>query len=104
MSSIYGICRFWVLHITAINMPTKPWEELHQAVSETHPQLILLPHKVFDDTLYYSQQPITFVKEFNYDDVAQIYMESLEENINEIYKKFKIQKDDNDQARSIGLW
>ena len=31
----------------AINMPTKPYEELHQSVSETHPQHILLPHKVF---------------------------------------------------------
>ena len=39
-------------------MPAKPREELHQVVSETHPQLILLPHKVFEKTLY-SQQPIT---------------------------------------------
>ena len=34
-------------HTAAVNMPTKPWQELHQAVSETHPQRILLPHKVF---------------------------------------------------------
>ena len=72
-------------------MPTKPWEELHQAVSETHPQRILLPHKVFDDTLYF-QEPVTFVKEFNDDDVAQIFTETLEKNIKEIYKKFKFPK------------
>ena len=79
------------LHTTAVTMPTKPWEELHQAVSETHPQRILLPHKVFDDILY-SQQPVTFVKEFNDDDVAQIFMDTLEKNIKEIYKKFKFPK------------
>ena len=47
--------------------------------------------KCIDDTLY-SQQPITFVKEFNDDDVAQIFMDTLEENIKEIYKKFKFTK------------
>ena len=47
--------------------------------------------KCFDDTLY-SQQPVTFVKEFNDDDVAQIFMETLEKNIKEIYKKFKFPK------------
>ena len=72
-------------------MPTKPLEQLHQAVSETHPQRILLPHKVFDDTLY-SQQPVTFVKEFNDDDVAQIFIDKLEKNIKEIYDRFKFHK------------
>ena len=42
--------------------------------------------KCFDDTLY-SQQPVTFVKEFN-DDVAQIFY-TLEKNIKEIYDKLK---------------
>ena len=37
----------------------------------------------FDDTLY-SQQPVTFVKEFNDDDVAQIFIDTLEKNIKEI--------------------
>ena len=41
--------------------------------------------KCFDDTLY-SQQPVTFVKEFS-DDVAQIFMDTLEKNIKDIYKK-----------------
>ena len=47
--------------------------------------------KCFDDTLY-SQQPVTFVKEFNDDDVAQIFINTLEKNIKEIYKKFKFPK------------
>ena len=47
--------------------------------------------KCFDDTLY-SEQPVTFVKEFNDDDVAQIFIDTLEKNIKEIYKKFKFQK------------
>ena len=69
-------------------MSTKPWQELHQKVSETHPQRILLPHKVFNDTLYY-QEPVNFVKEHNDDDVAQIFIDTLEKNIKDIYKKFK---------------
>ena len=43
--------------------------------------------KCFDDTLY-SQQPVTFVKEFNDDDVTQIFIDTPENNIKEIYKKF----------------
>ena len=42
--------------------------------------------KCFDDTLY-SHQPVTFVKELNDDDVAQIFMDKLERNIKEIYTK-----------------
>ena len=44
--------------------------------------------KCFDDTLY-SQEPVTFVKEFNDDDVAQIFTDTLEKNIRPIYKTFK---------------
>ena len=47
--------------------------------------------KCFDDTLY-TQEPVTFVKEFNDDDVAQIFIDTLEKNIKEIYKKFKFPK------------
>ena len=47
--------------------------------------------KRFDDTLY-SQQPGTFVKEFNDDYVSQIFIDTLEKNIKEIYTKFKFQK------------
>ena len=41
--------------------------------------------KCSDDTLY-SQQPVTFVKEFSDGDVAQISMYTLEKDIKEIYK------------------
>ena len=44
-----------------------------------------------DDTLY-SQQSVTLVKEFNDDDVAQIFIDTLEENIKENYKKCKFSK------------
>ena len=47
--------------------------------------------KCFDDTLY-SQQSVTFVKKFNNDDVAQVFIDTLEKNIREIYKKFKFPK------------
>ena len=46
---------------------------------------------MFDDTLY-SQQPVTFVTEFNDVDVAQIFIDTLEKNIKEFYKKFKFPK------------
>ena len=48
--------------------------------------------KCFDDTLY-SQQPVTFVKEFSDDDVAPIFMNTFEKNIKDIYKKLKFPKD-----------
>ena len=47
--------------------------------------------KCFDD-IFYSQKPITFVKEINDDDVGQIFIDTLEKNIKEIYKKFKCPK------------
>ena len=46
----------------------------------------------FDDTLN-SQKSDTFVKEFSDDDVAEIFMDTLEKNIKEIYKKYNFQKD-----------
>ena len=72
-------------------MSTKPLQELHQTVSETHPQRICYNIMCFDDTLY-SQEPVTFVKEHNDDDSAQIFIDTLEKNINDIYKKFKFSK------------
>ena len=47
--------------------------------------------KCFDDTLY-SQEPVTVVKEFSDDDVAQIFIDKLEKNIKDIYYKFKFSK------------
>ena len=47
--------------------------------------------KCFDDKLY-CQDPVTFVKEFNVDDVAQIFIDTLKKNIKYIYKKFRFPK------------
>ena len=47
--------------------------------------------KCFDDTLC-SQERVTFVKEHNDDDVAQISIGTLEKNIKGIYKKFRVPK------------
>ena len=47
--------------------------------------------KCFDDTLY-SEEPVTFVKEYNDDDVAQIFIDTLEISIKDIYKKLKLPK------------
>ena len=47
--------------------------------------------KCLDDTLN-SQQAVTFVKEFYDNAVAQIFIDTLEKNIKEIYKKFKLLK------------
>ena len=41
--------------------------------------------KCSDDALY-SQEPVTFIKEFNDDDIAQIFIDRLEKNIKDIYK------------------
>ena len=47
--------------------------------------------KCFDDT-FCSLQTITFVEEFNDDDVAQIFIDIHEKNIKGIYDKFKFPK------------
>ena len=43
--------------------------------------------KCFDDTLFF-HHPVTFVKQFNDDGVAQIFMDTLEKHIKEMYIKF----------------
>ena len=59
---------------------------------EKHTSRVFCYHiKCFDDTLY-SQEPVTFVKEFNDDDVTQIFVDTLEKNIKEIYKTLKFPK------------
>ena len=47
--------------------------------------------KCFDETLY-SQESVIFVKEYDDDDVAEIFIDTLEKNIKDIYKKFKFPK------------
>ena len=75
-----------------MNMQTRPWEELHQAVSETYTHLTFLPHKVFWWHTQISTASYYFKKNYD-DDVAQICMDTLGKNIKEIYKKFKFSKD-----------
>ena len=72
-------------------MSTKPGRELHQTVSETHSCAFCYRIQCFDDTPY-SQEPVIFVKENDDDDVAQIFIDTLEKNIKDIYKKFKFSK------------
>jgi Recombination endonuclease VII len=43
--------------------------------------------KCFDDTIF-SQEPVTFTVENEDDDVAQIFVDTLEQNIKDIYDKF----------------
>ena len=47
--------------------------------------------KYLDDTLY-SQEPVTFEKVFGDDDVAQIFIDTLEKNIKDIYTSLSSQK------------
>ena len=42
--------------------------------------------------MIHSIQLVTFVKEFNDDDVEQIFMDTLEKNIEESYDRFKLPK------------
>ena len=44
--------------------------------------------KCLDDTLY-SQEPVTFVKEYDDDDVAQTFIDTIKTKIKDIYKQFK---------------
>jgi len=47
--------------------------------------------KCFDDDVY-KQEPVSFTAESEDDDVAQIFVDKLEENIKQIYNKFKFPK------------
>ncbi|XP_072017519.1 uncharacterized protein [Amphiura filiformis] len=47
--------------------------------------------KCFDDSVY-TQEPVKFTKESEDQDVAQIFVETLEQNIKEIHQQFKFQK------------
>ena len=40
----------------------------------------------------YTQDPVIFTKDFETDDVAQIFVDTLEENIRNIYQKYKFPK------------
>ena len=72
-------------------MPTKPENSYTKQYQKHIPSGFCYHIKCFDDTLY-SQEPGNFVKEFNDDDVPQIFIDTLENNIKDIYKKFKLPK------------
>ena len=72
-------------------MPTKPDKSYTKQYQKYIPSGFCYHIKCFDDTLY-SQQPVTFVKEFNDDNVAQIFIDTLENNIKEIIKSLSSQR------------
>ena len=47
--------------------------------------------KCFDDSVY-SQEPVIYTKQSEEEDVAQIFVDTLENNIKDIYNKFKFPK------------
>ena len=72
-------------------MPTNPDKSYTEQYQKHIPSGFCYHIKCFDDTLF-SQDPVTFVKEFNDDDVAQIFIDTLEKNIKDIYNKFMFSK------------
>ena len=94
-----GQCHPYLLYMKILNPSHHSCQHANQTMRRANinqyqkhiPSVFCYHIKCFDDTLY-SQQPITFVKEFNDDDVALIFIDALEKNINEIYKKFKFSK------------
>ena len=94
-----GQCEPHILYIQILNPSHHSYQHANQtlrratsiSIRNTTPADFVTT-KCFDDILY-SQQPVTFVKGFSDDDVAQIFMEILEKNIKNIYKKFKFPKD-----------
>ena len=60
-------------------------------IRNTSPADFVTTFMCFNDTLY-SQEPVTFVKEYYDDDVAKIFINTLEKNIKDIYKKFEFPK------------
>ncbi len=47
--------------------------------------------KCFDDNVY-TQEPVMYTKKSEDDDIAQIFVDTLEENMKKIYHKFKFEK------------
>ena len=72
-------------------MPTIPDKSYTKQYQKHIPSGFCYHIKCFDDALNF-QEPVTFVKEFNDCDVAQIFIDTLEKNIKEIYKKIKFPK------------
>src|SRR5271155_1650745 len=72
-------------------LPNRGESYTHQYQKHT-PSSFCYYIKCFDDTVY-SQKPVVFTAESEKDDVAQIFVDTLEQNIKQIYKQFKFPKD-----------
>ena len=86
---VYADFEYFTLHLSTCQPnPEKSYTKQYQ---KHIPSGYCYHIQCFDDTLN-SQQPVTIVKEFNDDDVAQIFIDTLERKNKEIYKKFKFPK------------
>ena len=59
---------------------------------DIHFSMLFLPAKQAFSIVIELNAPVTFVKEFNDDDYAQIFIDTLEKNIKHVYKTFKFPK------------
>ena len=92
-------CETHLLYMLILNPSRHSCEHANQNLTRATPSSIrnispvdfFYHTKCFYDTLFF-QEPVTVVKEFNDGDVAQIFIDKLEKNIIDIYKKFKFPK------------
>ena len=70
----------------------QPWQELQESSIRNTSRADLIPHKVFWQQTLFATTSYFFVKDINDDDVAQLFIDTLQKNIKEIYKKFKFPK------------
>ena len=94
-----GQCESHLLYMLILNPLHHSCQHVNQTLTTATPGSIKNTSPVDFVTTYsvltiHSQQPVTFVKEFNDDDVAQIFIDTLEENIKEIYKTVSSQRYD----------
>ena len=68
-----------------------PTESFTNKLQKHTPSSFCYHIKCFDDSLY-KQDPVTFTTESEYDDVAKIFVDMLEQNIKSIYQRFKFVK------------
>ena len=73
-----------------ISLPN-PAESYTYKIKKHSPSSFCYHIKCFDDSLF-KQNPVTFTAENEDDDVAQIFVDTLEQNIRDIYQQFKFAK------------
>lgn len=72
-------------------MPAKPRKSYTYKYQKHVPSSFCYYIKCFDDTIY-EQDPVAFVAESEKDDVVRISVDSLVQNIKDIYHQFKFPK------------